>query len=94
MGYVYVLYSKKLGRYYIGSCLNLKKRFEEHQFGAYKNSFTSKVNDWELVFNIDNLEYQQARKIESHIKKMKSRKYIEDLIKYLEMKEQLIERYK
>lgn len=94
MGYVYVLYSKKLERYYIGSCIDLQRRLEEHKHGIYKNSFTAKANDWELLFSIDSLAYQQARRIEAHIKKMKSRKYIEDLIKYSGMKDILIERFK
>ncbi len=94
MAYVYVLYSKKLDRYYIGSCLDLKKRLEEHQSGKYKKSFTAKATDWELIFNIDALNYKQARKVEVHIKKMKSRKFIVDLIKYPEIRDRLIDSYK
>jgi len=44
-------------------------------------------------FFIDNLEYLQARKIEAHIKRMKSRKFIENLKKYPEIQERLIKLY-
>ncbi len=94
MAYVYILCSQKLNRYYIGSCLDLEKRIAEHQNKSIKNSFTSKSIDWKLFFLIDNLEYKQAREIEGHIKKMKSKKYIEDLKKYPEMCERLIARFR
>ncbi len=45
------------------------------------DGYTSKANDWELFFSIDSLSYNQARQIELHIKKMKSKKYIYDLKK-------------
>ena len=41
--------------------------------------FTSKINDWELYFFIDDLDYKQARLIERHIKNMKSKQYIVNL---------------
>jgi len=43
---------------------------------------------------MENLGYIQARKIESYIKKMKSRKYFEDLKKYPELGEKLAKRFK
>ena len=47
-----------------------------------------------LFFSYENLEYKQARNIESHIKKMKSKVYIENLVKYPEIIERLKEKYK
>ena len=94
MAYVYILYSSKLGRFYTGSCFELEKRLLEHKNKAYRDSFTTKAEDWELFLFIDNLEYHQARKIEIHIKKIRSRKYIEDLIKYPEINRKLISKYK
>jgi len=68
-------------------------RFEEHKKNLFKNSFTSKTDDWELFFAIDNLDYAQSRNIESHIKNMKSRKYIENLKKYDNITEKLRLKY-
>jgi len=93
MAYVYILYSKNLNKYYIGSCLNLQERLEEHSLKKFPNCFTSKDNSWNLFFGIPNLEYKQARNIESHIKNMKSSKYIKNLAKYPEILEKLKEKY-
>jgi putative endonuclease len=59
----------------------------------FVKSFTAKADDWELYLSITDLDYQQARLIELHIKKMKSTKYIKDLIKYPQIIEKLKERY-
>jgi len=40
------------------------------------------------------LDYEQARKIEKQIKRMKSKKYIENLKKYPDIVKKLIEKYK
>ena len=82
MATVYILYSPIINKYYIGSCVNLSERLIEHQTRKYKDSFTAKSNDWILFYCLDNLDYKKARSIEKHIKRMKSRKYIEDLKKY------------
>jgi len=94
MASVYILFSKKLNRYYIGSCLDLSKRLDEHLQGFYSDSFTSKATDWELFLHINDLAYQQARQIELHIKKMKSRTYIENLKKYEDIQTKLIMLYR
>ena len=94
MAYVYILHSEKLDRFYTGSCLDLGKRLLEHQTKIDTSSFTAKANDWKLFFCIENLKYKQARKIESHINEMRSKKYMEDLKKYPEMSQDLIDRYK
>ena len=94
MATVYILYSPKLDRFYTGSCLNLEIRLEEHMSKKFIDGFTRKANDWELFFSIDSLSYNQARKIELHIKKMKSKKYIYDLKKYKEIVSKLIDKYK
>ncbi len=94
MASVYILYSKTLEKYYIGSCLNLDERLAEHRNKIYSDSFTSIVCDWELFYCLDDLEYKQARNIELHIKKMKSCTYIENLKVYAEISLKLKEKYK
>ena len=81
MATVYILYSETGDHFYIGSCKELEFRFQDHLNKKYKDSFTSKYQDWEIYLEIQQLEYQQARKIERHIKRMKSKKYIRDLKK-------------
>ena len=94
MAFVYILYSTKIDSYYIGSCLNLEKRIQEHKKHKFEKGFTRRSDDWQLFFVIENLDYQQARKIEKHIKKMKSRVYINNLKKFSKILERLIEIYK
>ena len=94
MASTYIIFSESINKYYIGSCLDFEDRITEHRQGKYINSFTKRADDWIEYIVIDDLEYQQARKIENHIKKMKSSIYIENLKKYSEMRTKLIEKYK
>jgi putative endonuclease len=93
MATVYILYSQKIDTYYVGSCSDLELRLEEHRNGKKDHAFTKRSDDWFIHFSICDLEYELARKIEEHIKKMKSRKYIENLILYPEISQKLIEKY-
>jgi putative endonuclease len=94
MATVYILYSSKLDKFYIGSCQDFESRLEKHLNKEFNDAFSAKADDWEVFFLIDNLEYKQAREVESHIKKMKSKKYILDLKKYNELLTKLVERFK
>ncbi len=94
MATVYILYSQKLDRYYIGSCKELTQRISQHQNKEFINSFTSKVDDWELFYFVEGLNEKCARKIESHIKQMRNRIYYNNLKKYPEIIEKLKEKYR
>ncbi len=85
MAAVYILYSQQANKFYTGSCLDLDIRLKEHRDKNYKQSFTSRYEDWELYLVIDDLSYNQARAVENHIKKMKSSTYIQNLLKHEEM---------
>jgi putative endonuclease len=76
--YVYILYSAKLDRYYIGHTSDLIKRFHEHNTGL--STYTSKGDLWVVVHQEAYDTRQQAQNREQEIKKKKSRKYIEWLI--------------
>lgn len=69
------------------------KRLEQHNSHFFKNSFTQKYSDWEIYHLITCENRTQARKIENHIKKMKSRKYIENLKQYPEISIRLLEKF-
>ena len=47
--HLYILYSEKLDRYYIGATGNLHKRLEKHIQSS--SGFTSKAQDWKLVYS-------------------------------------------
>ena len=74
--------------------MNLESRMTEHRAKTYADAYTRKADDWELFYKIEDLAYQQARGIEIHIKRMKSKKYINDLLKFPEISERLVIKYK
>ena len=76
---VYILQSKKNGRYYIGHTSDLSKRLSEHNNGLTYS--TRNLIPWEVVFQKDFDEKGHAQHIELKIKKMKSRIFIEKLIR-------------
>jgi putative endonuclease len=93
MASVYILFSKKLDRFYTGSCNDLSYRIEQHFNKDFNKSFTAKTDDWDLFLFVDDLHYTQARSIEKHIKNMKSKAYILNLKKYPEIFQKLIIKY-
>ncbi len=93
MASVYILFSAKLNKHYIGSCNDLVARMEEYKQKKYQGAYTKNSDDWELYLSINDLEYKQARSIESHIKRMKSNVYIENLLNYPTIIERLREQY-
>ena len=90
MAAVYILYSNRINRFYIGSCLNLEERLDQHKNRVFPSSFTKIAYDWELFLSFENLEYNHARAIELRIKKMKSSKYIQNLKLHEELRNKLI----
>ena len=91
---VYILYSKKLDKHYIGFTEGLIQRLEFHLNESQKRKFTYKSDDWELIFTIECETKHQGLSIEKNIKSMKSRIYIQNLLQYPEMKFKLLEKYK
>jgi len=90
---VYIIYSQKLDRYYIGSSDNFDLRIKEHNSGLYSDAFTKRGIPWEKTIVLDGLSSKQAYLIEKHLKKMKSKKYIQALIKYPELFQKLKVKY-
>ncbi len=90
---VYIIYSPKLDRYYIGSTDNFNLRIQEHNNGLYPDAFTKRGIPWEKTYLFEDLNSKQAYLIEKHLKKMKSKKYIQNLIAYPEISEKIKENY-
>jgi putative endonuclease len=89
---VYILHSKKLNRFYIGSTSDFDLRLEFH-LKAESRKFTYNAHDWELFLKIDCQTKTQALAIEKHIKAMKSKIYIQNLIKHSEIIQTLLLKY-
>jgi len=77
--YAYILFSKKIDRYYIGSTGNLEDRLNRHNQGRSKAT-RSGAPEWKLVFFEEYSSRRDAVNREFYLKRMKSRKYIESLI--------------
>lgn len=93
--YFYVLHSEKLKRFYSGvTTLGVQDRFESHLKKVYgKSNFTQKADDWTIFLTIRCKDFSQARRIELHVKKMKSSKYIQNLKNYPELVEKILEKF-
>src|ERR1043166_9138763 len=89
MYFVYILYSPSSNIYYVGHSDDVDRRVNEHN-NPVRTKFTSKHLPWQLVAVIEISNSRgEAMKAESYIKKRKSRKYIEKLIKVAEEREKL-----
>jgi putative endonuclease len=76
--FLYILYSQKLNKYYVGSTPDLIRRLEDHNRG--KEKFTKTGLPWVLVYKEIFENLRDARTREKQIKHRKSRQYIEQLI--------------
>ena len=76
--YVYVLRSVSSGRFYVGQTENVGKRLAEHN-GNHVPS-TKNRGPWELVRQEEYATRSEAAQRERHIKKMKSRRWITELL--------------
>lgn len=73
---MYILYSEKLDQYYIGACIDVDRKLYQHNNGHTK--FTGLP--WQHLYTEEFDTLEVAKKRELQLKKMKSRKYIEELI--------------
>ena len=92
MDCVYILHSIKLNRFYIGYTSDFDIRLEFHR-NAPSHKFTANADDWDLFLQIECDSKLQGLLIEKHIKSMKSKIYIENLLKYPEIILKLKDQY-
>jgi putative endonuclease len=78
MFHVYILYSKKINKYYVGRSNNIEARLSSHELGM--SPYTRTADDWILVYTEKYETRKAAIQREIEIKKKKSRKYIEYII--------------
>ncbi len=79
MWFIYIIYSEKIDRYYVGITENLDWRLERHNNGWGK--YTKRGIPWKIVYTEECDTKSEALKREKEIKRKKSRTYIEELIK-------------
>jgi putative endonuclease len=88
----YILWSNTIQKYYVGVCQNnLNGRILAHNEHLYgRKSFSAIANDWTLFLFIKTDDFSQAVKIERKIKAMKSKVYIQNLSKYPELIQKIV----
>ena len=79
MFYVYIIRSEKNNKYYIGYTSDVERRIEYHNNGMSR--YTRNKGRWKLVYKEEYKNKTEALKRENEIKRRKSRKYIEKLIR-------------
>ncbi len=95
MAYAYILYSPSKDKYYIGATsVAADLRMDRHNEQYYANKYTSQADDWSIFLSIECETMQEALFIEKYIKKMKSRKYINDLKQYPEIIQKIKAKYR
>ncbi|MFH0866629.1 MAG: GIY-YIG nuclease family protein [Bacteroidota bacterium] len=95
MAYCYILYSETADKFYIGVTSETPDiRLGKHLNDYYqKSKFTNIANDWKIFWSLECPTLFVAKKIEIHLKKMKSRKYLENLKCYAEIGQKLLQKY-
>ncbi|MDC6387695.1 GIY-YIG nuclease family protein [Maribacter sp. PR1] len=93
MHYVYIIQSFMDKSFYIGKTSNLETRLIFHNNVELNTGVTRRKIPWQYFFTLPVDNALIAGKIENHIKKMKSRQYIKNLVKHPEMGKTLIKRF-
>lgn len=90
----YIIYSQSLNRYYVGHTSNFTERLKMHNDGCFgSKSYTSKAQDWKEFLLIPCSSVELAVYLELRIKRMKSRKYKENLKKYPEIIQKIVDEF-
>ncbi len=79
---VYILFSAKINRYYIGHTENFSVRYAYHNDSIRNRIWTRRGIPWEkkIVFTFESRS--EAMELEVHLKDLKSRSVIEKIILY------------
>jgi len=73
---VYILYSQKRSRYYVGQTSNIENRLKKHNLGNVKS--TKYGIPWELVLQIEVETRSEAIILENKIKKRGAKRFLDN----------------
>ncbi|MCM4169069.1 excinuclease ABC subunit C [Arenibacter sp. H213] len=73
---VYILYSEKRSRYYVGQTADIEKRLKRHNLGIVPS--TKSGIPWELVLQIEVLSRSEAVVLEQRIKNRGAKRFIDN----------------
>jgi len=78
--YVYILYSEKLEKFYVGQTQNVQQRIQQHNTGL--ESSTRPGMPWRLIWYTLAVDRGAAMKLEKKIKNLNSQRKVAFMIKY------------
>jgi putative endonuclease len=73
---VYILFSQKRSKYYVGQTSNIEKRYKRHNNGNVPS--TKSGVPWILITSISVENRSEAMKLEKKIKKRGIKRFLED----------------
>ena len=74
--FVYILYSEKRSRYYVGQTTDMTKRLKRHNLGIVPS--TKSGTPWRLVLQLEVLSRPEALILERRIKKRGAKRFVDD----------------
>ncbi len=74
--FVYILFSEKSSRYYVGQTADIQERLKRHNSGRVNS--TKYGIPWKVVLRIEVLNRSEAMLLENMIKKRGAKRYIDD----------------
>ena len=74
--FVYIIYSEKRSKYYVGQTANIDNRLKRHNLGFVPS--TKNGAPWKLVLQIEVLSRSEAMILEKKIKKRGAKRYIDN----------------
>ncbi|MGY8914529.1 MAG: GIY-YIG nuclease family protein [Flavobacteriales bacterium] len=93
MPFVYILRSIKDDSFFIGKTFDLEQRLMYHNTEELNEGVSKSGIPWKYFFTLEVKSYFLAGKLEKHLKEVQSEEYCENLIKYPEISQKLIEKY-
>ena len=81
MYYVYAVYNKKHGKFYIGQTDNLEVRLRLHNKKEFVNSYTARFDgEWTLIYTEQVSDRKEALRREKQLKSYRGREFIKSHI--------------
>ena len=90
--FVYILQSEAADKFYIGQTSEIQERLIRHNEGE-ADKFTLRYRPWSVFHTISCSSRKQARMVEAHLKRMKSKKYLRNLKEHPQIQERLLMKY-
>ena len=92
--FLYILYSTKADRYYVGESVDPVERSGQHNQHLYKSSATAIATDWAVQVSVSCDDRSHARRIEKWTKSQKSRATIKKMIQEEAYREYQVGRFR